>query len=144
MTVGRLSDGYQPRFDIDFRVGRQGEEYVRAIVSGFDNGTTEVKTDARALKTGNVYVEHACLWRDGQWHHSGIITTEATYWAFVLGEVGAQVVVAAPVASVRALHDRALAAGRLAECSRGANPTKGVLVSLGALVPWLVDATVAA
>lgn len=130
------SVGYEPRFDIDLRRGERGEVLFESFIEGFGSSTYEVKTDDRALQTGNVYLEHACRGRDGIWRDSGIVTTEATWWVFVIGET----VVAAPVARVRLVHLWALKRKRFAECPTGENPTKGVTVPMSVLLLELVRA----
>ncbi len=50
------------------------------------NGKTiEVKTDLKWKNTGNLYIETVC-WshNNSEWYPSGISTTKAEYWAFVL------------------------------------------------------------
>lgn len=52
-----------------------------------DGKTVEVKRDRRWKDTHNVYVETSCYFvkRNG-WFPSGLMVTEASYWAFVLEE----------------------------------------------------------
>lgn len=126
----RLIPGYQPDFDIDSAVGRQGELIVLDLVAALRSGRVEVKIDERAAMTGNVYIEHECL-RRGRWQPSGIATTKANLWAFVLGR---GVIVAASVEVVSRVHARALAEGRLRETSRGSHPTRGAIVPLTSIV----------
>lgn len=67
----------EKNFDIDLRYGNTGEEHVLALLNG--GKKVEVKTDRMAHKTGNIAVEFRCRGR-----LSGISTSEADYWAFVL------------------------------------------------------------
>lgn len=129
MSTDRTADGYEPRFDIDFAYGAEGEAWVAAVGRGAGNGKTQVKRDARALDTGNLYVEYACRRRDG-WAPSGIRDpkSEAESWVFVLGDSGFAVVVAIDV--LRRIADVCRAQGRLAEERDGECPTKGVLIPL--------------
>jgi hypothetical protein len=85
-AADRRVDGYHPSFDIDLAYGAQGEMFVMNIINSLGNGagSVEVKTDAKYEKTGRVYVEYECLKR-GKWVPSGIQTTTADFWAFVLG-----------------------------------------------------------
>ena len=69
-------------------------------------GRIEVKTDRRAAETGNVAVEVSL-----RGEPSGIVTTTATWWAFVL--VGEVVIVRASVLS------EAVQSGRHQEVSAG-------------------------
>jgi hypothetical protein len=66
----------QKNFDIDVEYGRQGENYLLDIL---ETKRIEVKTDRIAHITGNVAVEYRYKGRP-----SGISTTEADYWAFLL------------------------------------------------------------
>lgn len=64
------------KFDIDLRRGQLAEsELVKVLCSD----TIEVKRDFLANKTGNIAVEF-----ESRGNLSGILTTEATHWAFVL------------------------------------------------------------
>lgn len=140
MSVDRLADGYEPRFDIDAAVGHQGELFTQNIAAGLADGSVEVKTDERAVATGNVYVEYAC-YRRGEWRPSGVQTTQAEFWAFV---VGGRVLVSAPVADIRRAAQIAFKTGRKRECKRGSNPTRGVVIPLTVLVQWCADEEVSA
>jgi hypothetical protein len=64
-------------FDLDLEYGEAGESHLLSILKGAKK--VEVKTDRLAHVTGNVAVEFRCNGR-----RSGISTTEADYWAFVL------------------------------------------------------------
>ena len=67
-------------WDLDFRFGQAGEQYVAHLVE-----TVEVKTDRRWKETGNLYIETEC-WSDvlACWYASGISTTKASHWSFIL------------------------------------------------------------
>jgi hypothetical protein len=67
----------QKNFDLDLEYGEAGESQLLSILNGAKK--VEVKTDRLAHVTGNVAVEFRCNGR-----RSGISTTEADYWAFVL------------------------------------------------------------
>lgn len=129
----RLDSDYQPDWDIDMRVGRQGELFVKRIRDGLEDGTVEVKTDEKHSLTGNVYIERFCR-RQGEWKPSGIQTTKATTWAFVLSDQ--QIMIAVPVPVLRALSDRAVELGMEKECPRGSHPTMGVVVPDWKLLQW--------
>jgi len=66
-------------WDIDLEFGLQGEKLVEELLK--TKSKVEVKTDRMADKTGNVAVEYAYKGLP-----SGIATTEADVWAFVLYE----------------------------------------------------------
>lgn len=135
MTHARLAEGYQPDFDLDLRYGRDGERLVKAFLSGFLDGTVEVKRDGRAAETGNVYIEAECRRRDG-WHDSGILATKATYWALVIGDA---VVLGIPTDVLRACYAKALDPKlRLRrEETNGSHPTRGVALPLNLLLTWI-------
>lgn len=75
----------EPRWDLDYEVGRQAEMWVSDIREALKSDSIEVKRDRRAAETGNVYVEYQCKKR-GKWEPSGIATTTAKLWMFVLVE----------------------------------------------------------
>lgn len=116
-TNGRLSDGYQPDWDIDLSIGKAGERKVLAIADAWTEGRVEVKTDTRAATTGNLYVEFECKGRA-----SGINTTKADAWAFVVGEV----IIIIPTKALRAATSNM----RWVAMNRGSHPTRGYLVPL--------------
>lgn len=136
MTVNRLSSGYEPDFDLDMEVGRQGEIFTRDIAKAVAEGRVEVKTDERCEQTGNVYIEFACKKR-GQWYPSGITATKAEAWVFVLGR--RSMLVAFPVWLLRRLYDRARANEFKTRCTRGSHPTQGVIIPLNLLLRWGLD-----
>lgn len=131
MSVDRLSDGYVPDFDLDYEIGRQGELFTVDIVEAFQRDAVEVKTDEQASRTGNVFVEYECRRRDG-WHPSGIATTEAVAWVFVLVRDSLMLVIDTNhlKAVARECHKR----GQTRPCSRGSHPTRGVVVPIRSLI----------
>jgi hypothetical protein len=74
--------GYEPRFDIDLKRGKVGENKTLDIIDAINEGRIEVKTDYGVWKTGNLYIEYEKQNRQGDWVASGIASTEADYWAF--------------------------------------------------------------
>lgn len=125
----RLAKGYEPTFDIDAEVGRQGELFITSVVDAARSASIEVKTDERAASTGNFYVEFECLKR-GQWTKSGIAITSCELWAFVLGD-SAWVV---PTSTLKELARVRRRQGHVKECMRGSHPTRGVIVPIA----WMV------
>ena len=130
-SLDRLSEGYEPRWDLDYEVGRQGELWVQNIADSLRSDAREVKVDERFAETGNVYVEYACRYR-GQYRPSGIAITEAPVWVFVLQPEGLALVVSTEL--LRRVSREGYLAGRVAECSRGSHPTRGVLVPVARLI----------
>lgn len=131
----RRTEGYEPRFDLDLDYGRHGELVVSDIAEAVRNQSIEVKRDAMWAKTGNLYVEYACLKFNGKWEWSGIKTTTATLYAFVLGDTETTLFV--PTGLLLEWCRELLAKSDVfkGECKRGSHPTKGVKVP----VRWLID-----
>lgn len=69
---------HNSNFRYDLKRGQEAEEWFAGLLTGGD--TIECKRDFKAHKTGNVYVEFECRGKP-----SGIATTEADYWVFVVG-----------------------------------------------------------
>ena len=67
----------QKNFDLDLQFGIKGEHFILGVMNG--SVKIEVKTDRATHRTGNIVVEFECNGKP-----SGISTTEADYWAFVL------------------------------------------------------------
>lgn len=137
MSTDRLAAGYQPNFDIDAQVGRQGELMVADVIAGLRDGSVEVKTDQKAAQTGNVYIEWSCR-RRNDWHPSGIHpeATASEMWAIVLGPV----VVVAPTAVMLRAARTAWAQGLRRDCMRGSHPTRGVLIPIDSLIRRCMNA----
>lgn len=133
-TVDRMADGYQPDWDIDSEVGRQGELFVADLIDTLRAGSLEVKSDAKAQQTGNVYLELEC-WRRGEWTPSSLTTSTADLWAQYLP--GCEVLIVAPTHRVRQAAEK----GKPAGCERGSHPTKGVVLPVQNFVYWLLKGT---
>jgi hypothetical protein len=125
---------YDPRlshFDLDLKRGVQGELFVYNIREMFGKGagSIEVKTDYRFLETRRFYIEYACCGRDGKWRRSGLVTSKATFWAFVFGEWPGMFIV-----DTEWVRRAASLAWRNPEyrvaCEYGGNPTQGVVVTI--------------
>ena len=67
---------YRSDFDLDLSTGQQGEVLVHDMLQ---LSTIEVKTDFLADKTGNIAVEFESWGKP-----SGIATTSARHWVFVI------------------------------------------------------------
>ena len=125
--MSRLSNGYEPRFDIDEADGHQGELFaewaMKAIITG---ASVEIKTDRASWTTGNIFIEQQCR-VSGQWVPSGIDArhTKAAIWAHLF--VG-PVVLYAPTKFVRYVADKH---GKPRECRDGSNPTRGKVLPIG-------------
>jgi hypothetical protein len=117
----------QPEWDRDYRRGQQGELFLDEIVRGMRDGTVEVKTDDRAVDTGNLYIETECL-RQGEYKPSGLATTKAQVWLFVVGGFSITV----PTVHLRRWEQRS----RKASCDVGSHPTRGFVLPLNQLIAW--------
>jgi hypothetical protein len=113
--MSKLSD-----FDLDLSVGHQGESLVNELLTG--GKTVEVKTDLKWKDTGNLYIETLC-WSHNKntWYPSGLDSTKADYWAFVLE--GATLLV-----PTDALRSALNLFGRPITCNIKPNPSKGFLI----------------
>ena len=109
-------------FRWDLKVGQLFEDELANIL---ERKTIEVKTDFMASQTGNVFVEFFCRNKP-----SGIATTQADYWAFILGE---KTVVLLPTERLKVLAREAHKAGQIAK-GGDSGASKGVLVSVERLV----------
>ena len=67
---------YNSDFKYDLQLGQLGEKHLGNIL---DNEKVEVKTDYQASDTGNLFIEYLSRGKE-----SGIITTEATWFAFIV------------------------------------------------------------
>ena len=71
------------RFCSDFRHDLEiGQLAEKALADIIENKTVEVKNDLKALDTGNLFVEYFSRGKP-----SGISTTQADYWCFVIDDI---------------------------------------------------------
>lgn len=125
----RRADGYEPRFDLDLAYGKQGELIVTDISQALRNGSVEVKRDSLWSRTGNLYVEYECRRAVG-WTPSGIATSDAELWAFVLGDSELTIVVPTGLLRDIARHFYRLDKWYRVEVTHGSHPTKGVRIPI--------------
>ena len=113
-------------FNSDFRhdleVGQLSEKFLADLL---ENRTIEVKRDFLASKTGNVFVEY-----ESRGKPSGIATSTADYWAFVLDD---ERIIVIPRGLLKVMAREAFEAGRLAT-GGDSNTSRGVLVKVRELV----------
>lgn len=108
-------------WDLDYRHGLEGEGKVANLLS---IETIEVKNDRRWKETGNVYIETECYYQiEDTWLPSGLTTSEASHWAFVLDEV----VIIIPTERLRKIVDKF---GRKSACNIPPNFSEGYLISV--------------
>lgn len=117
----------RPEWDIDRARGEEAEQLVRQMRSALAVGSCEVKRDDQAAKTGNVYVEYACLTSQG-WQPSGLSVTKAANFVFVLFDM--RVIVWLPVWLLKNIARDC----KKAEQPHGSHPTRGVLVPVDSLL----------
>jgi hypothetical protein len=67
-------------FTHDLKFGEESEDWVKSLFTGAFS--VEVKSDRRALATGNLYIEVYSRSKP-----SGISTTDADYWIFCIGDI---------------------------------------------------------
>lgn len=114
-------------WDIDLRDGLAGESKVADLLS---LDTLEVKTDRRWHETGNIYVETEYWSREHDaWVESGIRTTKATHWAYVLEDC----VIIVPTYRLR---EMLWENGKPINCNIPPNPSRGYLITPGALLEF--------
>jgi hypothetical protein len=77
---------YSGSYTHDLNVGEMAEDWVYLIMNKGSN--VEVKIDSMAHKTGNAYIE---VYSKGRL--SGITTTSADYWIYIIGELDSAVIV---------------------------------------------------
>lgn len=109
-------------FDLDLSVGHEGEALVQELLTG--GQTVEVKRDLRWKETGNVYIETVCWSHNkSEWYPSGLSTSKAAYWAFVL-ETNVFLV------PTDLLKQTVATRGRAINCNIQPNPSKGYLIKI--------------
>jgi hypothetical protein len=113
-------------FDLDFAYGHEGEQLVREILTG--GLTVEVKRDRRWVHTGNIYIETSFYSRSTyNWIQSGLMTTKADRWAFVLENL----VIIATTDDLKKAIDMY---GRPISNEKEPNPSKGFLITVDDLM----------
>lgn len=118
-------------WDLDLRAGLAGESKVADLLS---LDTVEVKTDRRWHETGNIYIETECWIQTSQsWEASGLRITKATHWAYVLEDC----VIIIPTYRLReVVWER----GKPITCNIPPNPSRGYLITPGALLEYAREA----
>jgi len=113
---------YNSDFRYDLKVGQLHEKMLAGLL---ESKTIEVKRDFRASQTGKVFVEFFC--RDKP---SGISTTEADFWCFILdGETAIML----PTSKLERLANKA-ADNNQVVCGGDNNLSHGVLIEVADLV----------
>lgn len=107
-------------WDLDLRDGEIGEKRIADLLSA---DTIEVKTDRRWWETGNLYIETECFYQSSQsFEPSGIRTTKATHWAFLMEDL-------ALIVPTERLKEAVWKSTRPITCNIPPNPSKGYLLT---------------
>lgn len=121
----------EPRFDRDFVYGRQGELQINDYLKWIADGNERLETKRKSYVDAELYIEtHHDPGRRGMFVPSGISTTAAHAWAFVVDDSGIAVVIPTDLLRQAISHSSA----RDRECTDGTCPTKGKLVNLNYLM----------
>lgn len=87
-----MTRGYDPRWDITLRYGEGGERYVYELLHMSPGEHIEVKR--KSYIDDHFYFETEQSPRaDGTFGPSGLNTTKADHWAFVIADTGVVVIV---------------------------------------------------
>ncbi len=109
-------------FDLDLSYGQAGESLVNELLTG--GKTVEVKRDRKWHSTGNIYIECQCYYLGTEsWQDSGLLTSKASYWAFVLNQMVILVTYDDLVKTVAKF-------GKRAECKIEPNYSRGYLITV--------------
>ena len=115
-------------YDIDLPFGIKYEGTLSELLTAKTNKLIEVKTERNMWKkTGNIYVEF--IWRET---FSGIVTTEADWWATILTlDDAIQGIILLPTSLMRQKVKQLIKDGKAKYPVRGGDDSE----SQGALVP---------
>ena len=122
MCAESLTVDFNSDFRHDLEVGQLSEKFLADLL---ENRTIEVKRDFLASKTGNVFVEY-----ESRGKPSGIATSTADYWAFVLDD---ERIIMIPRGLLKVMAREAFEAESLAT-GGDSNTSRGVLVRVRELV----------
>ena len=109
-------------FRYDLKVGQLEEKWLAELLQ---SKTLEVKRDFKASQTGRVFVEFFCRGKP-----SGIATTEADHWAFILND---GIVIILPTERLKELVVEAQEKGKTIS-GGDSNVSQGALIKLERLV----------
>lgn len=125
----------EPRWDRTYAYGTQGECIIDDTIQGLANGQLAREDKRKTYLDANLYIEieqnpMAC----GRWRDSGLRTTEADMWCYLIHDTGAVFILPVPmlrraVAKAERLHTK------LTEV-KGENPTRGYLLPVDTIIRW--------
>lgn len=120
---GKLGVKFNDTFTHDLAIGKAEEIWLSEILAG---SKMEIKRDFKASRTGNLYVEYHCWGKP-----SGITTTRADYWAFILD--GKRVIIV-PTEHLREICRKAYKSGNGGILGGEEMASRGVLIKVEELV----------
>lgn len=121
----------EPRFDINYAYGHEGEKQIEQLLRWVAGGRPEVEVKRKSFLDLYFYIETHCdKGRRGIYEPSGINVTTSKAWAFVIGDTGVSVFF--PTDSLRMMLGDA--STRDKEETDGSYPTKGKLISFATLL----------
>lgn len=112
-----LSLEYNSNFRYDLKRGQDAEKWLGGLLEA---DTLEVKRDFKASRTKRVFVEY-----ESRGKPSGVSTSEADYWAFILDDA----VIMLPLHRLKRLVDIAIDDKRVAN-GGDKNTSKGALIDI--------------
>lgn len=128
----------EPRWDVDLAMGHEGERRVARVLGLLLNGSrlhVEVKQKRRRDDAFYVETEQNPFGRG--WRPSGLSTSEAETWSFLVEGTGCMFTV--PTGLLRELVAKGL--GRDVEETAGDCPTRGSLLRVGQILSYAREAT---
>jgi hypothetical protein len=121
----------EPRWDRDLKYGGQGELLVDDFLTQIANGNGRVETKRKSYLDHRIYVETHCdKGRTGHYEPSGIMTSQADLWCFVIADTGIHIAV--PADLLREMLDDSSTRDR--QERDGNCPTKGKLIDFCVLL----------
>lgn len=121
----------EPRFDHDYRYGRQGEFLVSGTIAALRDGQVQIEDKRKRRSDNQFYIElEHDPGRTGIYRPSGLSVSEAEMWAFVVSDTGCVVFV--PTTRLKEAIQRGW--GKDVEETDGSCPTRGRLLSFNQLI----------
>jgi hypothetical protein len=121
-----MTSGYKPEWDIDKSYGEEGERRFAELFGWLATGDPRVEVKRKRRTDDWFYIELQHNPHGRGWRNSGLHTTQAEIWAFVIADTG--VMVAFPTALLRAALRYGI--GKPAAETDGDCPTEGRLLRL--------------
>lgn len=134
-----MSRGYEPRWDIDLKLGEHAEAYVGEVFGWLCTQDHRIHVECKHKEYDDdwFYVELMQHRVGGTPRQSGLNTTESELWAVSIGDTG--VVLLIPVPLLRAVIRAEPMRGKPAQARRGDCPTEGRLLRLVTVLNFARD-----